>query len=195
VLVPENVAKPRGKSTIPGAPADQFGMGRGPARWTPEYLLNLEVPVIAAVNGPCNAHADMPLMSDIVLAAEEAEFSDCHVQELGMVPGDGAAVLWASVMGWNRAKYFHWMGTVITAQQALSLGIVNEVLPRSQLMPRARDIAEQLLRIPSLTRRFTRLVLTQRMRRHFFDEYRLGYTLQTLAATEGMGKVRDSEGA
>ena len=180
--------------SLPGTPADQIGIGRGPARWLLEYVLAVEAPVIAAMHGRCEIHAEIPLMSDIVLATEGLQLSDAAHIAQGMVPGDGCHAYWQAALGLSRARYFHWMGTVIDAAEALRLGIVHEIVPQEELLPRARAIAEQLLRVPPLARRFTRLLLAQRMRRHLLDEYYLGYSLETLALTEGCGTAGPEPG-
>ena len=59
-----------------------------------ENVLAVEVPVISAVNGPCNIHSEVPLLGDIVLASEDAYFQDLAHFPRGMVPGDGQHVIW-----------------------------------------------------------------------------------------------------
>ena len=68
-------------------------------------LLNIEVPVISAVNGPAWRHSEIPLLGDIVLASEDAYFQDLAHFPRGMVPGDGQHVLWPLLVGHNRARY------------------------------------------------------------------------------------------
>ena len=75
-------------------------------------LLDIEVPVIAAVNGPAWRHSELPLLSDIVLAAEEASFQDSGHFTGGLVPGDGVHVVYPLLLGLNRARYF-----LITGQE------------------------------------------------------------------------------
>lgn len=98
-------------------------------------LLDIPVPVIGAVNGPALIHAELPLLSDIVLAAEEAEFADLAHVLGGTVPGDGVHVFWPMVLGPNRGRYFLLTGERLSAKQAYDLGVVGEVLPREALMP------------------------------------------------------------
>lgn len=64
-----------------------------------ESFLNIEVPVIAAVNGPISVHAEIPVLADIVLASDDAWFSDSFHFINGVVPGDGAQVIWPMMMG------------------------------------------------------------------------------------------------
>jgi enoyl-CoA hydratase/carnithine racemase len=147
-------------------------------------LLDIEVPVIAAVNGPATVHSELAVLSDIVLASENAIFQDQAHILFATVPGDGIAVVWMDLLGANRGRYFLLTGQKITAQEALQLGVVNEVLPKDKLMARANEMAERLATLPPLTARYTRVVFTQRLKR-LLDE-NLGYGL----ALEGLGAMR-----
>ena len=100
-------------------------------------LLDIEVPVIGAVNGPATIHAEIPVMSDIVLASETATFQDGPHFPRGVVPGDGVHVIWPLLLGQNRGRYFLLTGQILSAQQALDLGVVSEVLwePRVNSCP------------------------------------------------------------
>ena len=106
--------------------------------------------MIAAVNGPAIVHAELPVMCDIVLAAEHAIFQDVVHFPNGIVPGDGSMWCGRWWLGINRGRYFLLTGQKLSAQEALNLGVVNEVLPREQLLPRAWELAEQLAKQPPL---------------------------------------------
>ena len=94
-----------------------------------ENVLAVDVPIISAVNGPCSIHAEVPLLSDIVLASDTAYFQDLAHFPRGLVPGDGSHVLWPMLVGPNRARYMLLMGKKLSAQEALEWGVVAEVLP------------------------------------------------------------------
>ena len=79
-------------------------------------LLEIEVPVIGAVNGPATIHAEIPVMSDIVLASETATFQDGPHFPRGVVPGDGVHVVWPLLLGQNRGRYFLLTGQTLSAQ-------------------------------------------------------------------------------
>lgn len=146
-------------------------------------LLSIEVPVIGAVNGPARIHAELAVLSDVTLASTTADFQDAAHVPLGAVPGDGVHVVWQALLGINRARYFLLTGQILSAREALDLGVVNEVVEPERLMERAREHARKLAALPMLTRRYARVVLTQRLRR-LLDEG-LGYGL----ALEGMAFV------
>ena len=146
-----------------------------------ENLLAIPVPVIAAVNGPATIHAELAVLSDIVLAAEHAEFADLAHGPTGVVPGDGVHTIWPMLLGPNRGRYFLLTGQRLSAQEALRLGVVGEVLPAEQLMPRARQLAAQLARLPVRMLRHTRMLLVRDLRRRLRDELEVGLALEALA--------------
>lgn len=143
-------------------------------------FLALEVPVIAAVNGPVHIHSELPLLADIVVAAETAEFADRVHFVYGVVPGDGVHVVWPLLLGINRARYFLMTGQAIGAREALSLGVVAEVLPDSELQARAWELGASLERKPLVALRNTRLALTRRIRRELNDDLDVGLALEGL---------------
>ncbi len=144
-------------------------------------FLNIEVPIISAVNGPAWRHSEIPLLADIVLAADTAEFQDSAHFTGGLVPGDGMHIVYPLLMGVNRARYFLLTGQTISAHKALELGLVAEVLPRDKLMARAWQLAEDVARKPKSLVRATRMVLTEHLRRHMQDYLGLGLYAEMLA--------------
>lgn len=146
-------------------------------------LLAVPVPMIAAVNGPALIHAEIAVLCDIVLAADHAEFADLAHVPGGAVPGDGVHTVWPMLLGPNRGRYFLLTGERIGAAEAKRLGVAGEVLSAAELMPRARELAAQLARLPTMVLRHTRAVLTRDLRRRMFDE--LGYGL----AHEGLAML------
>ncbi len=147
-------------------------------------LLAIDVPMISAVNGPAVRHPELPVMCDIVLASETACFQDSAHYVGGLVPGDGVHVVFPMTMGLNRGRYFLLTGQVLGAVEAKEVGLVNEVLPADQLMPRAWALARKLLEQPEMNRRFARTLLTEQLRRQISDLLPYGLALESLAATE-----------
>lgn len=146
-------------------------------------LLDIEVPMISAINGPALRHSELPLLCDIVLAAEEATFQDSAHFVNGLVPGDGMHIVYPLLLGLNRGRYFLLTGQTLTARQAQEMGLVNEVLSRQELLPRAWALAEQLAQQSSLVLRYSRVLLTQHLKHLTHDI--LGYGL----ALEGLGQA------
>jgi enoyl-CoA hydratase/carnithine racemase len=139
-----------------------------------ENLLAINVPVIAAVNGPCTMHSEIPLLMDIVLASEDTYFQDLSHYPRGMVPGDGQHVVWDVLVGPSRSRYFLLMGHELTAQEAKEWGVVHEVLPKDKLLDRAWEIAHEIVKRPPIVNRNTKYVLTQTLRRAFLNELHHG---------------------
>ena len=157
-------------------------------------LLDIEVPVISAVNGPARIHPEIPVLSDIVLAAETALFQDAPHFMSGIVPGDGAHIVWPYVIGGNRGRAFLLTGQELGAKAALEYGAVFEVLPRSRLLARAQELAQTIAAKPPLTRRYTRLALTQRIKRLLQEGLSLGLAVEALAAIDQLpteGRMKD----
>lgn len=149
-----------------------------------QNLLDIEVPVISAINGPALLHTEYILTTDIVLASENATFQDLPHLNAGIVPGDGVHVLWPLVLGSSRGRYFLLTQETLSAQQAHQLGVVNEVLPPDRLMERAWELARQLAKQPTLTLRYTRVALTQRLKRLVSEGIGYGLALEGITATD-----------
>ncbi|MGE0628896.1 MAG: enoyl-CoA hydratase/isomerase family protein [Hyphomicrobiaceae bacterium] len=162
---------------------EQWGVLGWEAKHLLTNLLLIDVPMIAAVNGPAYRHAELPIMCDIVLAAETAAFQDSAHFIGGLVPGDGVHVAFPAAMGLNRARYFLLTGQVIKAKEAKEIGLVNEVLPADELLPRAWTLARMIMRQPELNRRYTRILLTEQLRRQMNDLLPYGLALEGLAIT------------
>jgi enoyl-CoA hydratase/carnithine racemase len=143
--------------------------------------LEIQAPMIAAVNGPATIHAEMALLCDIVVASEDAYFQDRPHFTKGLVPGDGVQLIWPLLLGLNRARYFLITGQKLSAQQALELGVVGEVVDRSSLLDRCYALAADILKQPPLTVRLTREAILQPIKTAFLSS--LGYGL----ALEGLG--------
>jgi enoyl-CoA hydratase/carnithine racemase len=147
-------------------------------------LLNIEVPVISAVNGPAWRHSEIPLLGDIVLAAEHAAFQDSAHFMSDLVPGDGMHIVYPMLLGINRARYFLLTGQVLSAREAQSFGLVAEVLTADELMPRAWALAEQLAAKPRLVLRYTRLLFTEHIRKRMSELLGYGLAMESLAIME-----------
>lgn len=145
-------------------------------------LLDIPFPVIGAVNGPALIHAELAVLSDIVLAADHAEFADlAHVMGGGSIPGDGVHTVWPMLLGPNRGRYFLLTGERIGAQEARQIGVVGEVLAADALMPRARELAAQLAKLQTPMLRYTRSLLVRDLRRRLNDELAAGLAHEALA--------------
>ncbi len=157
--------------------------------------LDVEAPMIAAINGPATIHAELALLCDIVLASETAVLADQPHFPNGLVPGDGVHVIWPMLIGMNRARYLLYTGQHLDAQQALDLGLVAEVLPRADLLPRAWALARRLREQPPLTLRLTRSLFTSQIKQALGPNLEYGIALEGLAATESWIKTYERRSA
>lgn len=158
-------------------------------------LLDIEVPIISAVNGPARIHPEVPVLSDIVIAGQSAVFQDAPHFMSGIVPGDGAHIVWPHVLGPNRGRYFLLTGQELDAATALDWGVVSEVVPDDRLMPRAMELAQMVAAKPMLARRYTRVALTQRYKRLMNEGLSLGLAIEALAAIDHLpseGRMKDA---
>jgi enoyl-CoA hydratase/carnithine racemase len=162
-----------------------------PTKWDKIYshgkrllqrLLEIPVPVVAAINGPATVHAELAVLSDVVLAAEHSHISDAPHFKFGTVPGDGVHIVWPLLLGYNRGRYFLLTGQRLDAREAQALGVVNEVLPAARLMDRAYELAHDLSRQPDIALRYARDAMTQRLKRLLLDDLAYGLALEGLGA-------------
>jgi enoyl-CoA hydratase/carnithine racemase len=147
-------------------------------------ILDIEVPLIAAVNGPVRLHSEYILLADIVLATPSAVFQDKPHFELGIVPGDGVNLLWQEVIGSVRGRYFILTRQELDAETAQEWGAVNEIVPPNQLLTRAHEIAEGLAKLPRLTSSYTRIALIQKLRRIIDEGIGYGLALEGISAAD-----------
>ena len=147
-------------------------------------ILDIEVPMIAALNGPVLLHSEYALLADIVLATPDTVFQDKPHFDFGIVPGDGVNLLWPEVIGSVRGRYFILTRQVLDAETAKAWGAVNEIVPADRLLVRAREIAEGLAALPPLTSRYTRIALTQKLRRIVDEGAGYGLALEGISAAE-----------
>lgn len=148
-------------------------------------MLDIEVPMIAVVNGPAMRHSDLALMCDIVIASDHASFEDtAHFHLGGVVPGDGISAIYTMLIGLNRARYLMLTGQILTAAKALELGLVAEVMPAADLMARAWTLAEQLARRPDMLLRHTRRVLIHPLRKAMDEQLEHFLSLEFLAVLD-----------
>jgi enoyl-CoA hydratase/carnithine racemase len=150
-----------------------------------QNLTSIEVPVIAAINGPATVHSEYALTADIIIASEQAYFQDFPHLTFGIVPGDGIQTVWARAIGDYRAKYFLYTQQKISAKEAKEMGVVAEVLPdNNALLNRAHELAAKLLTIPEVTRRFMRTMFTQTLRKDLLEQVGYGLSVEGISATD-----------
>ena len=127
----------------------------------PLALYNIDVPTIAAVNGPAiGAGCDLTCMCDIRIASEKATFAESFIK-VGIVPGDGGAWLLPRAVGMSRAAEMSFTGDAIDAAEALACGLVSRVVVHERLMDEARALAARIAKNPGPTLRMTKRLLRE----------------------------------
>lgn len=137
---------------------------------------DLEIPTIGLMNGP-GFHPEIVLMCDITLAAEGATIFDLHY-DIGSVPADGIHNAFQELLGTKRAAYALLTGEAITAERALEYGMVNEVVPRDQLVARAYTIADHIMSQPRTTRRLTTQIVRRPWKQRIVNDLDGGFGIQ-----------------
>ena len=142
---------------------------RVPLAW-----LDIPVPVICALNGPITIHPESVLLSDYIIAGDNALTVDRHIQDAGCAPVDGVNILYEKLLGVNAARALLLNSGVIDAQRGKELGIFAEVVPHGTELDRAWEFARDLIkRVPSrMVRRMTREIFTQSLREAFMKDIR-----------------------
>lgn len=129
----------------------------------PLALFNLEVPVIAAVNGPAmGAGLDLACMCDIRIASEKAVFGETFVK-LGIIPGDGGAWLLQRLIGLSRAAEMTLTGGAIDAATALEWGLVSKVVTTEDLAQEAQRLAQKIAKNSGPATRMAKRLMREAM--------------------------------
>jgi enoyl-CoA hydratase len=124
-------------------------------------LLDVELPIVAALNGPAvGLGASIALLCDVIFMADTASIADPHVR-VGIVAGDGGTAIWPLVLGPARAKELLLTGDKVDAATAERLGLVNHVVPAAELIDAARAFADRLAAGAPLALRYTKLAVNQ----------------------------------
>jgi enoyl-CoA hydratase len=129
------------------------------ARRTVLGMIELPQPLIAAVNGPAvGLGASLVSLCDLAIASETAFLADPHLG-VGLVPADGAALLWPMMIGLMRAREYIFTGGRIPAAMAQEWGLVNRVLPVAEVLPAAVALAHKLSVQPARALRDTKRLM------------------------------------
>ncbi|MFA5523786.1 MAG: enoyl-CoA hydratase-related protein [Tissierellales bacterium] len=119
-------------------------------------MLDCVKPVIAKINGHAiGLGATLALFCDVSFAAEHARIGDPHVT-LGFVAGDGGAVIWPQLIGYNRAKEYLFSGEALTAVKAAEIGLINHAVPAEQLDAEVKAYADKVASMPARAVQWTK---------------------------------------
>jgi enoyl-CoA hydratase/carnithine racemase len=147
------------------------------ARRLADEMIEVAVPVVAAVNGPAvGLGATVATLCDIVFMAERAWMADTHVS-VALVAGDGGAVTWPAHTSLLRAKQYLLTGDRLSAEEAVAIGLANFVVPGDRVVDEATAFAQRLAALPAQAVQETKAILNQHLRANAVRA--LGYGLAT----------------
>lgn len=167
---------------------------RGATKLIESLIFDVDIPTIAAVNGP-GYHTEIALLCDLTICSEQAIFQDGHFL-IGFVPGDGQLLTFQELIGTKRASYALYTGQKIDARTALEWGLVNEVLPREKLLERAWELAAQIMKQPRAARCLTHHLLARPWKQRIISDFQAhisheGYGIQVSNPEHNLNAIRD----
>lgn len=164
-----------------GSPVElREGYRRGIQR-IPLVMYNLEVPLIAAVNGAAiGAGCDLAMMCDIRIASTKARFAESFAK-IGIIPGDGGAWFLPRVIGMSRASEMAFTGEPVNAETALEWGMVSEVVEPEDLLTAANKMAARIAVNPPRALRMTKKLLREGQKQSLESLLELSASMQALA--------------
>ncbi len=142
-------------------------------------VLDLEKPLIARINGAATGlGATLAVYADISIAAESAVIGDPHVK-VGLVAGDGGALMWPLLIGFQRAKELLFLGDTVSATEAARLGLITHAVPDAQLDARVDELAQRLAKMPPFALRGTKKAIHHTLRQLALSTFEYGVSLET----------------
>ena len=164
-----------------GTPPDLRDGYRNGIQRIPMAVSELEVPIIAAVNGAAiGAGCDLTMMCDIRIASEKAIFAESFVK-VGLIPGDGGAWFLPRVVGLSRANEMAFTGDQVNAQTALEWGLVSQVVAPDDLMSAANEMAARIAVNPPSALRMTKKLIKESQHAQLESVLEMSASLQALA--------------
>jgi len=119
-------------------------------------LLNMEKPILCRLNGAAaGLGATIALLCDIIIADETAKIGDPHVK-VGLVAGDGGALIWPQLIGFAKAKELLMTGDLLSAKEAERLGLINYAVPAAELDAKVAELVSKLQSTPKWAVRWTK---------------------------------------
>ena len=146
-----------------------------------DALIRIDKPVIAMVNGAAvGLGATIALLCDVVVAANDAMFADRHVN-VGLVAGDGGAVIWPLLIGPARAKEFLMTGDAVSGVEAERIGLINHAVPREQLVDYTMQLADRLAALPQFAVRATKVAVNRIVRLAAYNVLDISGALESIS--------------
>jgi enoyl-CoA hydratase len=142
-------------------------------------ILDLDKPLIARINGAATGlGATLAVYADISIAAETAVIGDPHVK-VGLVAGDGGALMWPMLIGFQKAKELLFLGDNISAMEAARLGLITHAVPMAELDARIEALTVRLAKLPPLALRGTKKAINHTLKGLALATFEYGVSLET----------------
>lgn len=161
-----------------------------------EHLLLCPQPIIAAVNGDAlGLGTSLFLFCDISVVADDAKVGDTHIR-VGLVAGDGGAVMWPLLVGPNKAKEYLMRGKILSGKEAAEMGLVNHAVPKDQVLEESLKIAHEIAAQPVWAVRWSKAAVNKQVKEQVNKVLELSIAYESLtmltkdyaAATEAFAK-------
>ena len=142
-------------------------------------VLDLDKPLIARINGAATGlGATLAVYADIAIAADTAVIGDPHVK-VGLAAGDGGALMWPMLIGFQRAKELLFLGDNIDAVEAARLGLITHAVPAVELDARVDALVERLLKLPPVALKGTKKAINHTLKQLALATFEYGVSLET----------------
>ncbi len=143
--------------------------------------LDLDKPLLCRLNGHATGlGASLTLLCDIIIAQENAKIGDPHVP-VGLVAGDGGALIWPQLVGYAKARHYLFTGELMTAPEAERLGLITRVVPEAELDAAVYGLAERLAALPGKALRWTKTVTNLPLKALFQAHFDAGVAYEMMS--------------
>lgn len=145
-----------------------------------EHMLLCPQPIIAAVNGDAiGLGTTLALFSDMSLVADDARLGDTHIK-VGLVAGDGGAVVWPLLVGPQKAKEYLMRGKLIRGSEAATMNLVNYAYPKAEVLDRAIEIAREIAAQPIWAVRWSKASINKQLKAQLNQILELSITYEAM---------------
>lgn len=143
--------------------------------------LDLEKPLICRLNGHATGlGASLALLCDVIIASDEAKIGDPHVS-VGLVAGDGGALIWPQLVGYAKAKKYLLTGELMTATEAERIGLITDVVARAELDAAVDALAQRLAAGATKAIRWSKVTTNLPLRQLFHSYFDAGVAYECLS--------------
>ena len=143
--------------------------------------LDLEKPLLCRLNGHATGlGASLALLCDIVIAADTAKIGDPHVS-VGLVAGDGGAIIWPQLVGYAKARKYLFTGELMTAAEAERIGLITEVVAPHALDDAIAQLAARLEQGATKAIRWTKIATNLPLKQLFHSYFDAGVAYECLS--------------